>query len=488
MGMAQPVTQFIDTALKYQQVQDQSKFREQEIANLKQRERLFQQEADERDRQKQLRIAPKNIRQSPITMALPEDKREEFVQQMISGKYADPDGTTNTERGEQFLAEHNAGVNYWFSSMKEKAKGMIEQTMAAHDNAILDGNPIKIKAAQNKMNNAFAYLSSIDGKHSEARKLLEGPEGKYKAGEQVSKVQDPSGSGALGVATFGGTDPEGKNVWENWTPDRGAESGNQEVAADLAKRGVLIKSGPATAKLSKDATPEMVREATRMDNYIALQAMGTPTYLGTTTGGGAMVGQRGPGGGDITQKPLPGGEMPGPKTQQRMSEPVLKALSKFKTTHQDIQEAREKFNAAWVGPVSGRGRDIAQAVRNDPQFEAFRRTVGRMVTVAYGLSGQQISDREMERLHKVLLPSVTQMDENLLATLDELDGWIVRNTNNELDYNKMSDYIVKDEMYLKRIKESWGGGGGKDKYLGVSTKNGKPIYERPDGSRYYGEK
>jgi len=153
-------------------------------------------------------------------------------------------------------------------------------------------------------------------------------------------------------------------------------------------------------------------------------------YVGTTPdGGNAIVFDARAG--KFTTEPLPGGELPGVKGKKALPASEASTLAQLKTTHQDIQLTREAWDEGLTGAFQGRANEALQGVRNHPAFEKLRRRVAKLITVAYALSGKQISKEELELLQTTILPQVKQMDQNFLVALDELDNWITRNGRNK---------------------------------------------------------
>jgi hypothetical protein len=134
----------------------------------------MQQQEEEFKKQQEMLHSPQNIRNSVLTMSLPEDKREEFIKQYISGGYADKDGTTSMFKRDKFLGEHTQGVDFWFGSMKENARNVFDKSIQANQKAMISGDPVAMQKTQKEMQNAAGYLASIDGKHKDAMALLTG--------------------------------------------------------------------------------------------------------------------------------------------------------------------------------------------------------------------------------------------------------------------------------------------------------------------------
>ena len=137
--------------------------------------------------------------------------------------------------------------------------------------------------------------------------------------------------------------------------------------------------------------------------------------------------------GKFTTEPLPGGELPGVKGKKPLPATEASTLAQLNTTRQDIKLAKEAWDEGLTGAFQGQTNEALQSVRNHPAFEKLRRRVARLITVAYSLSGKQISKEELQLLQTTILPQVKQMDQNFLVALNELEGWIDRNGRNKED-------------------------------------------------------
>jgi hypothetical protein len=138
--------------------------------------------------------------------------------------------------------------------------------------------------------------------------------------------------------------------------------------------------------------------------------------------------------------PLPGGDVPGVKNKKQLPAKDAETIGKLKTTLDDIGLVREAWNEGLTGAFEGRANEALQHIRDNPKFETLRRRTNRLITIAYALSGKQISAQEIKLLQTSILPQVKQMDKNFLTALDELEDWVRRNGNDAQDAYEKSRY------------------------------------------------
>jgi hypothetical protein len=189
MGQAKPVSQFIDTALKFQEAGTQNAMREQQMRLDKIKEEELQQKHEQL-------YKPQNIRNSVLTLSLPEDKREAFVKQYIDAGYGDKDGMSNQFQRDKFLGEHKEGVDYWFNSKKDDARRKLDKAYQAQETSMINGDVKGQQEANKKVIAISAYLASLEGKHGDASKLLKGSNPILKNVPGVGLVQVTPGEDA----------------------------------------------------------------------------------------------------------------------------------------------------------------------------------------------------------------------------------------------------------------------------------------------------
>jgi len=93
-----------------------------------------------------------------------------------------------------------------------------------------------------------------------------------------------------------------------------------------------------------------------------------------------------------------------------------------------------------TGPLEGRWQQLKIKFVNDGPTQELTNELESLITIAYSLSGKQISEKELKMLQKAMLPRLIQPKENLLSTLNFVLKWIKLEHDNRLDYLKKSGY------------------------------------------------
>jgi len=186
--------------------------------------------------------------------------------------------------------------------------------------------------------------------------------------------------------------------------------------------------------------------------------------------------------------PLPGGDVPGVKNKKQLPAKDAETIGKLKTILDDIGLVREAWKEGLTGAFEGRANEALQHIQDNPAFEKLRRRTNRLITIAYALSGKQISAQEIKLLQTSILPQVKQMDKNFLVALDELEDWVRRNGNNVQDAYEKSRYdFIRTDFGAAQGKVA---GKGEVKYqaapagyraTGQKDASGAPLYVSPSG-------
>jgi hypothetical protein len=93
-----------------------------------------------------------------------------------------------------------------------------------------------------------------------------------------------------------------------------------------------------------------------------------------------------------------------------------------------------------TGPIEGRFQQLKVKYMADGPTQETINELNSLITIAYALSGKQISEKELKMLREAMLPRLTQPKENLLATLNFVAKWVKVEHDNRLDYLKKSGY------------------------------------------------
>ena len=123
-----------------------------------------------------------------------------------------------------------------------------------------------------------------------------------------------------------------------------------------------------------------------------------------------------------------------PVAEKPLGEEVLKELSDIKTTHQRLGEllkdsASLKKN---FGPLAGRWTQLKAKWKGEGASQTVINEVESMITIAYALSGKQISKDEMILLRNAILPRLEQPYENFEATLKYAQHWLELTHDNRI--------------------------------------------------------
>lgn len=146
-----------------------------------------------------------------------------------------------------------------------------------------------------------------------------------------------------------------------------------------------------------------------------------------------------------------------PKTKKIMGEETLKEIGTLNGLLGGIGEIRKlaKGNMQFVGPLEGNWNKLKSVFADNKDFTMLDREVESLITMAYALSGKQISEKEMSMLKRAILPSVTQPGANFIASLDHAEKWLTRNKTQKLKMLKSSGYRVGKELEGREEKEDY---------------------------------
>jgi hypothetical protein len=124
----------------------------------------------------------------------------------------------------------------------------------------------------------------------------------------------------------------------------------------------------------------------------------------------------------------------------------------MRTTYErleDVEKNADKLKGKF-GPIEGRWNNLKVKFLKDGATQGVINELKSMITVAYSLSGKQISYKEMELLQNAMLPRLEQPYENFQATLNFAKNWMAKTHNNRLGYIKESGY----QTSIKPLEEA----------------------------------
>lgn len=151
-----------------------------------------------------------------------------------------------------------------------------------------------------------------------------------------------------------------------------------------------------------------------------------------------------------------------------------------------INQVDDPKYAKKFGPLAGRWNKIKTKFINEGETQDLQNQLKSFITIAYGLSGKQISDAEMQRLQDALLPYLEQPAENFRATAEFARDWVAGLHNDKLKYFEGAGFDAGLPTLEKKPMRSRGGTE-IDKAISkgwrLVEKNGKKGYVSPDGTK-----
>lgn len=137
---------------------------------------------------------------------------------------------------------------------------------------------------------------------------------------------------------------------------------------------------------------------------------------------------------------------PQPKQKGRIPAEQVVAIATIDSLKEGITSIRNlaKANPQAIGPIEGNWTRIKTRFVGDQDATTLLREVESMITLAYALSGKQISEKEMKMLKAAILPTVTQPDVNFAAALDHAERWLTRNRTNRLKTFEEAGFHIGD--------------------------------------------
>lgn len=127
-----------------------------------------------------------------------------------------------------------------------------------------------------------------------------------------------------------------------------------------------------------------------------------------------------------------------------LPEGAVTELANMKTTFDRLDAVGKKIDTMKdkVGPIEGRLSQLRVKWYNEGATQATINELNSLITIAYSLSGKQISKAELDMLRDAMLPTMTQPEMNLKATIDFAKNWMASTHNDRLDYLKKARYDV----------------------------------------------
>lgn len=138
------------------------------------------------------------------------------------------------------------------------------------------------------------------------------------------------------------------------------------------------------------------------------------------------------------------GEMPGKAKPGKIPAEQINQLASLKSIYDSTKSLITRLSdpefGDIAGPIQGRWEALKIKYINDGETQAVMNELESLITIAYALSGKQISEKEMRMLERAILPKLKQPKANLLSTLGFLSEWVLKRHNNQLDYLSKGGY------------------------------------------------
>ncbi|KKM82053.1 hypothetical protein LCGC14_1323510 [marine sediment metagenome] len=143
-----------------------------------------------------------------------------------------------------------------------------------------------------------------------------------------------------------------------------------------------------------------------------------------------------------------------PKNKKLLSGEIAGQLATFDSLIDQIDDIKviAKNNPEFIGPVAGQWNKLKSRFVDNADFTELDRNVESLITIAYALSGKQISEREMRMLKGAILPSVTQPGANFDTALDFASKWLTSNRDNRIKRLRQTGFFVGGDKETTKTK------------------------------------
>lgn len=130
------------------------------------------------------------------------------------------------------------------------------------------------------------------------------------------------------------------------------------------------------------------------------------------------------------------------KEPKQLSQESINQLAEMATTYDRLVDIGKKManRPDLAGPIQGRLNMLKVKYKNEGETQAVINELKSLITIAYALSGKQISEKEMKILQEAMLPSLSQPHSNLMATISFARDWLAQSHNKRLEYQTASGY------------------------------------------------
>jgi hypothetical protein len=130
------------------------------------------------------------------------------------------------------------------------------------------------------------------------------------------------------------------------------------------------------------------------------------------------------------------------KEAKQLSQESINQLAEMATTYDRLVEVGKKLSNKpdMAGPLQGRLNALKVKYQNEGETQTIINELKSLITIAYALSGKQISEKEMKILQEAMLPTLNQPHSNLMATIAFARDWLAQGHNKRLEYQTASGY------------------------------------------------
>lgn len=140
-----------------------------------------------------------------------------------------------------------------------------------------------------------------------------------------------------------------------------------------------------------------------------------------------------------------------PKNKKLVSGEVATQLAVFDSLINQIDDIKilAEKNPQFIGPLQGQWSKLKSRFTDNPDFTELDRNIESLITIAYALSGKQISADELRMLKSAILPTVTQPGANFNVALDFASKWLTSNRDSRIKRLRETGFFVGGEKEPK---------------------------------------
>jgi len=296
-----------------------------------------------------------------------------------------------------------------------------------------------------------AKLSVEDQKLNQAQ-----DNGPYKIGQLVNDIV-LNGKHYQGI--YAGLNPDRTPRFVNLQVKEAEPYKPGQLVSDIQKNGKIYQG--VYIGMNDDGTPKFANMQEKTESFKAKNVIGRggvtkrPIMQDATTGNMLYADSFDKGVKEIAS-PEDTSQLR-PTTVKGLEATQVSELANFKNTYGRLDNIEKKLAdpkmANKTGPIFGRWEQLKVKFLNDGASQSVINELKSLITIAYGLSGKQISPEEMKLLQDAMLPRLEQPGENLLSTINFAKGWIKTVHNDRLDYFDKAFYDTNIKPIVDKAPE-----------------------------------